>query len=246
MPIFISQLILSTDHADHGKSERMKPYVRQAEIMANTVVIRQILICYFLISNNHISDAWTFSGMTQRQAYGLGPNRNPDIVRPDDTFSQRQQRCRLWQATMFQDTSLSLYCEMPPGTAFHDIDPTCLRCHDSTIDSQLESPDSSSPLTELFISSVDETQVNDVAFLRVMWEYATWSRAKICIPRALRRAIGTDAAHKVQLIAGFREMYSNWAPPFNSYSESRFSVWRLSGLSARIMTTGGGVSLQRR
>ncbi|KAF2165804.1 hypothetical protein M409DRAFT_24091 [Zasmidium cellare ATCC 36951] len=183
-----------------------------------------VMITYYLISNNHISDAWTFSGMTQRQAYGLGLNRNPDVVRPDDSFLQRQQCCRLWQATMFQDTSLSLYCEMPPGTTFHDIDPTCLRCHELIPGlSQHDSPETSSPLTDLSTNSVDdESRVNDVNFLRAMWEYASWCQNKICIPRALHRGLCTDAAHKAQLISEFRSMYSNWSPPFNSYSESRF------------------------
>lgn len=189
-----------------------------------TTMQTMIMITYYLISNNHISDAWTFSGMTQRQAYGLGLNLIPYISRPEDSFLQRQQRCRLWQATMFQDTSLSLYCAMPPGTTFHDIDPSCLRCHETfPAVNQHESPETSSPLTDLSINSIDdESQVNDVAFRRAMLEYATWCQSKICIPRALRRGLCTDAAHKAKLIAEFLSMYLNWSPPFNSYSDSRF------------------------
>ncbi|KAL8832965.1 MAG: hypothetical protein Q9170_004625 [Blastenia crenularia] len=73
-----------------------------------------VLITYFLMNDNHASDAWAFAGILQRQAYALGLNRDPSIVKPDAHPSEMQQRRKVWQAVFMQDTFLSVIIKLPP------------------------------------------------------------------------------------------------------------------------------------
>ena len=173
-----------------------------------------ILMCHFLISSSHISDAWTFSGMTQRQAYGMDLNRNPDSVRPDDSFLEKQQRCKLWQATMFQDTSLSLFLELPPATLYYDIEPNYLRHQSST-----------SPVSFTRDLSTAPDDVIDIAYLRAMWEYTAFAQTRLCVPKSLKRSVSNDAAHKANMISEYRQMFKAWPYPFNSEKSNRFDGW---------------------
>lgn len=38
-----------------------------------------VLLCYFLINDNHASDGWAFAGILMRQAYAMGLHRDPNI-----------------------------------------------------------------------------------------------------------------------------------------------------------------------
>jgi hypothetical protein len=66
---------------------------------------------------------------------------------------------------------------------------------------------------------------SDLNFMTAMWQYASFCQTNLCIPRALRRAVCTDAMHKAKLIAEFRNLFSSWAAPFNSLNPSRFDGW---------------------
>jgi hypothetical protein len=180
-----------------------------------------VLICYFLVSNNHVSDAWTFSGITHRQAYGLGLNRDPDVVTPELPYQGKQQRARLWQAIMFQDTSLSLFLGLPTSTLHHDIPKSYLNCTSTLQDPTFASHSGGS--TSLEIAS-PELNNHDRAFFQAIWEYATFVQTHICIPKSLGESISKSSAHKIQLISQFREMYSSWPSPFNSKDPVRFSI----------------------
>lgn len=172
-----------------------------------------ILICNFLIASHRVSDAWTFSGITQRQAYGLHLHRDPRLSYPDRPRWENQIRCRLWQATMFQDTSLSLYLELPPATMLHDISPSCLQ----PLDEQLDSPMASPGFNETPTSSV-----TDVSYLRAMWQYARFAQEYMCVNKVLKRPISSDAGDKTRLISRFRDLYLSFDAPFNTYDASRF------------------------
>lgn len=181
-----------------------------------------VLICYFLVSNNHVSDAWTFSGITHRQAYGLELNRDPDVVAPELTNREKQQRAKLWQAIMFQDTSLSFFLGLPPSTLHHDIPTSYLSCASRLQDSQfsIDSPGNDPSL----VSASLKSDFNDRASLQAMWEHAGFVQTHICIPKSLGRPISTSTAHKTQLISQFREIYSSWEAPFSSMDPGRFDM----------------------
>ena len=187
-----------------------------------------ILINHFLVNNNHISDAWTFSGMIQRQAHGLGLHRKPD-EQPEDGFAPSQQRARLWHATMFQDTNLCLYTGLQPATSYHDLDRTCLE--DTDGDGSIIFPhDPEMRRASLQIEDAmawegqlrDVTAQKDIDYLQATWDFAQFAQTNICIPQALRKPLCRDAGHKERLISAFRQMCQSWAWPFNVLDSTRF------------------------
>ncbi|GAW26190.1 putative zn 2cys6 transcription factor [Rosellinia necatrix] len=55
---------------------RMSSYLSTASIHS---VQAMVLLCYFLINDNHASDGWAFAGILMRQAYAMGLHRDPNI-----------------------------------------------------------------------------------------------------------------------------------------------------------------------
>lgn len=55
---------------------RVGSYLSTASIRS---VQTMVLICYFLINDNHASDGWAFAGILVRQAYAMGLHRDPNI-----------------------------------------------------------------------------------------------------------------------------------------------------------------------
>lgn len=53
---------------------RMSSYLSTASIQS---VQAMVLLCYFLINDNHASDGWAFAGILMRQAYAMGLHRDP-------------------------------------------------------------------------------------------------------------------------------------------------------------------------
>lgn len=80
-----------------------------------------VLIIYFLMNDNHAADAWAFAGILIRQAYALGLNRDPSIIVPHAHPFEKQQRRKVWQAVLFQDTFLTVILKLPPTATHNDV-----------------------------------------------------------------------------------------------------------------------------
>lgn len=80
-----------------------------------------VLIIYFLMNDNHAADAWAFAGILIRQAYALGLNRDPSIIVPNAHPFEKQQRRKVWQAVLFQDTFLTIILRLPPTATHTDV-----------------------------------------------------------------------------------------------------------------------------
>ena len=80
-----------------------------------------VLIVYFLMNDNHAADAWAFAGILIRQAYALGLNRDPSIAVPRFHPFEKQQRRKVWQAVLFQDTFLTVILKLPPTATHTDV-----------------------------------------------------------------------------------------------------------------------------
>ena len=80
-----------------------------------------VLIIYFLMNDNHAADAWAFAGILVRQAYALGLNRDPSIIVPHAHPFEKQQRRKVWQAVLFQDTFLTVILKLPPTATHTDV-----------------------------------------------------------------------------------------------------------------------------
>ena len=68
-----------------------------------------VLIIYFLMNDNHASDAWAFAGVLTRHAYALGLNRDPSITAPNACPFEKQQRRKLWQAVCLSTALIYIY-----------------------------------------------------------------------------------------------------------------------------------------
>jgi hypothetical protein len=117
--------------SDHGQAQiaefyvsasqqalRLSSYLSKASVRTLQAMV---LICYFLMNDNHASDAWAFGGLLVRQSYAMGLHRDPDIIVPRCSLSDKQQRRKLWQAVFFQDTFLTVLLKLPPTATFSDV-----------------------------------------------------------------------------------------------------------------------------
>lgn len=190
---------------------RMSSYLSTASIKS---IQAMVLITYFLINDNHASDGWAFAGILMRQAYAMGLHRDPNIgtailppyqqisnshltVVPNATFFDKQQRRKVWQAVLLQDTFLTVLLSLPPSATHTDV-----------LVEDLVETDSTS------IASDDPT---DTAYIRGSWTLANLVQETICSPRSLDVPICATARHKTKMIADFRAVYRSFPDIFRSW-----------------------------
>ncbi|GIZ41618.1 hypothetical protein CKM354_000491700 [Cercospora kikuchii] len=184
-----------------------------------------ILICNYFVMNNRTADSWTFSGIIQKQAYGLGLHKLPPEAA---TVSEKQLRCRLWQALMFQDVSLSYYLQLVPLTCQHSIDTSAL----SNVDEEGNRP--GLRMQELLTVGPIVSDLafltcqSDVSYVRAMWLFAKFMQVNICLPGALAQPVVRDSAHKAALILELQGLYDGLDPPFNTtaFNDQEHRTWR--------------------
>ncbi|KAH6856783.1 fungal-specific transcription factor domain-containing protein [Chaetomium sp. MPI-CAGE-AT-0009] len=172
---------------------RMSSYLSTASIKT---IQAMVLITYFLINDNHASDGWAFAGILIRQAYAMGLHRDPNIVVPDAPPFEKQQRRKVWQAVLLQDTFLTVLLSLPPSATHTDV----------SVDDLVEDDSS--------IASDDPT---DTAYIRGSWTLANLVQETICSPRSLDVPICTTARHKSKLIGDFRAVYRSFPDVFRSW-----------------------------
>ena len=162
-----------------------------------------VLMTYFLMNDNHASDAWAFAGILNRQAYALGLNRDPSFIVPHATAFEKQQRRKLWQAVLLQDTFFTVLLKLPP-TAMHT---------DVKVDDLL--PD---------LEDVDGTgavphEASDISFIRSMWTLANLVQQTICPQRSLDLPICTSPKQRTNLISSFHQIFASFPAPFQTFTE---------------------------
>lgn len=197
---------------------RMFSYLSSASLRS---IQAMVLITYFLINDNHASDGWAFGGILMRQAYAMGLHRDPNIgmfplllvisslnrtVTPHASLFGKQQRRKLWQAVLLQDTFLTVLLSLPPSATHTDLSVEDLADDDSSI------------------ASSDPT---DTAYIRGSWTLANLVQETICSPRSLDLPICATYRHKSKLVADFRSVYRSFPDVFRSWdAESLASVAR--------------------
>lgn len=172
-----------------------------------------VLIVYFLMNDNHAADAWAFAGILIHQAYALGLNRDPSIIATNASHSDKQQRRKLWQAVLFQDTFLTVILRLPP-TATH----TDVRAED------LE-PENEESLTTV-------SGATDISYISSMWHLANIVQSTVCTPRSLHLPISPSPTQRTRLIASFHRIYMSFPLPFRNFSEA--SVCDIAKQSKRL------------
>lgn len=109
---------------------------------------------------------------------------------------EKQQRRKVWQAVLLQDTFLTVLLSLPPSATHTDV----------SVEDLLD--DGSS------IASSDPT---DTAYIRASWTLANLVQETICSPRSLDLPICSTARHKSKLVADFRAVYRSFPDVFRSW-----------------------------
>lgn len=172
---------------------RMNSYLSTASIRS---IQAMVLITYFLINDNHASDGWAFGGILMRQAYAMGLHRDPNIVTPTASMFEKDQRRKVWQAVLLQDTFLTVLLSLPPSATHTDV----------SVDDLIDDS-----------SSIANSNPTDTAYIRGSWTLANLVQETICSPRSLDLPICTTQRHKSKLIADFRAVYRSFPDIFRSW-----------------------------
>ncbi|KAL9594636.1 MAG: hypothetical protein Q9219_006920 [cf. Caloplaca sp. 3 TL-2023] len=204
----LSDSLLKDEVSASHQALRMFSYLGRPSMRS---IQTMVLITYFLMNDNHASDAWAFAGILQRQAYALGLNRDPSIVIPDAPPSEMQQRRKVWQAVFMQDTFLSVIIKLPPTVTHTDV-----RIEDLTEDE----------------GATSEHGATDTSFIRSMWSLASVVQGTICTPRSLDRAICQDSTERMRLVARLQRIYKSLPLPFRTFNET--AVCELARRSRRL------------
>ncbi|KAG9683831.1 hypothetical protein KCU95_g5127, partial [Aureobasidium melanogenum] len=201
----------------------------------------QILLCYFLMNDNHASDAYAWSGIIVRQAYALRLHRDPDIILPNISPVEKHTRRRFWQAILHQDTFLTVLLKLPPTATHSDVSIDSL-----TNETEVEAQDStrytgsSARIENLMSISViappqdlpkqpeppilphqritEDVDKADVLYIKSLWRLALKVQENLCSPVSLSIPIAKNARAKTTLVNSFREIWKS-APSFLTTSD---------------------------
>lgn len=164
------------------------------------------------MNNNHASDGWAYAGIIIRQAYALGLNRDPSIILPNASAFEKQQRRKLWQAVLLQDTFLTVILRLPPTATHADV-----RVEDLEVDD----------------STVGTTNGTDTAYVRAMWSLVNLVQEKICSPRSLDLPIASTPRDKSAVISKFKQVYLSVPAMFRTWDNH--SIISLVGTNERLL-----------
>lgn len=188
---------------------RMSSYLNKTSIRS---IQAMILVVYFLINDNHASDGWAFAGILLRQTYAMGLHRDPNISCPSATIFEKQQRRKLWQAVLLQDTFLTVLLSLPPSATHTDVNV------ESFVDD---------------ISSIASSSPTDTAYIRGCWTLANLVQESICSPRSLDLPICSTPRQKAKLLSDFRAVYRSFPDVFRSWDAA--SLTALAQTNRRIV-----------
>ena len=195
---------------------RLSSYLSRASVRTLQAMV---LIGYFLMNDNHASDAWAFGGVLVRQAYAMGLHRDPDVIASRCSQSDKQQRRKLWQAIFFQDTFLTVLLKLPPTTTFSDVRPESLgdELEDYAVpngSSNGSTDPAVNPMSITHIASIKDVyppyELADRRYIRSMWHMANLVSRTVCTPRSLSTPITNSLAHKSALVEEYFALHRSF------------------------------------
>jgi len=133
-------------------------------------------------------------------------------VTPNATIFEKQQRRKVWQAVLLQDTFLTVLLSLPPSATHTDV---------SVDDLEDDS------------SSIANSDPTDNAYIRGSWTLANLVQETICSPRSLDVPICTTARHKTKLVGDFRSVYRSFPDVFRSWDPD--SLAQLAQTNKRVV-----------
>ncbi|EMC96459.1 hypothetical protein BAUCODRAFT_122462 [Baudoinia panamericana UAMH 10762] len=206
---------------------RVYSYLNRTSMRA---IQAMLLMAYFLMNDNHASDAYAWAGIHLRQAYAMRLHRDPDIVVPDAPVLEKQQRRKLWQAVFFQDTFLTVLLKLPPTATHSDVPvesladenelsmdglDTCLGTHsrvENLMSINVIAPQACEPLAPPMPHHIVDpgTMKSDVAYQRSMWHLGNLVQENLSSPCSLSLPLANSPRHKDSLIAAFKRLYKSF------------------------------------
>ncbi|KAM0724291.1 hypothetical protein Q7P37_000173 [Cladosporium fusiforme] len=206
---------------------RIYSYLNRTSMRA---IQAMLLMAYFLMNDNHASDAYAWAGIHLRQSYAMRLHRDPEIVVPDASVIEKQQRRKLWQAVFFHDTFLTVLLKLPPTATHSDVPVESLTDEnelsqdgidfDSGAHSRVENlmsisviapQDSLPPPPPLSHHMVDPGEAKtDVAYIRSMWHLGNLVQETLSSPCSLSLPLANSPRHKDSLIAAFKRLYKSF------------------------------------
>ena len=217
---------------------RLSSYLSRASVRTLQAMV---LICYFLMNDNHASDAWAFGGVLMRQAYAMGLHRDPDIFSPRCSLSDKQQRRKLWQAVLFQDTFLTVLLKLPPTATFSDVRVESLTDELDDYVANGPSNGTSDPIINpMSISNIAPMpdvfpvyELSDRQYIRSMWHMANLVQRSVCTPRSLNNPLTTSPHEKSNLIAQYHDLLSSFPAVLTTSDES--TILDLANANQRLL-----------
>lgn len=205
---------------------RIYSYLNRTSMRA---IQAMLLIAYFLMNDNHASDAYAWAGIHLRQSYAMRLHRDPEIVVPEASVVEKQQRRKLWQAVFFQDTFLTVLLKLPPTATHSDVPVESLTdedelSNDEEMDSGAHSrvenlmsisviapQNAAPPLPPQPHHVVDPTTAKtDVAYIRSMWYLGELVQETLSSPTSLSLPLANSPRQKESLISGFRRLHKSF------------------------------------
>lgn len=206
---------------------RVYSYLNRTSMQA---IQAMLLMSYFLMNDNHASDAYAFAGIHLRQAFAMRLHRDPEIVVPEASIVEKQQRRKLWQAVFFHDTFLTLLLELPPTATHSDVPveslsdenelnndglDVCLGSHsriENLMSINVIAPQIPEPLVPPQPHHVidEATSKADIAYMRAMWHLGNLVQDSLSSALALSLPVANSVRHKESLVAAFRRLYKSF------------------------------------
>lgn len=203
---------------------RIYSYLNRASTRS---VAAMLLLGYFLMNDNHASDAYAWCGILLRQAYVMRLHRDPDLTMPNLPVVEKHTRRKYWQAVSHQDTFLTILLKLPPTATHSDVDVDALQdesqynCNfpdtytgsidrvENLMSINVIAPQDPHPTPPLHPTQIVEPQVDktDVDYLKTMWKLANLVQETISSPLSLSLPMCSSPRHKITLVSNFRSLY---------------------------------------
>ncbi|KAF2245683.1 hypothetical protein BU26DRAFT_522087 [Trematosphaeria pertusa] len=205
---------------------RLSSYLSRASVRTLQAMV---LICYFLMNDNHASDAWAFGGVLVRQSYAMGLHRDPDIIAPRCSLSDKQQRRKLWQAVLFQDTFLTVLLKLPPTATFSDVRVESLTDElDDYMTNGSSANGASDPvINPMSISNIAPSsdafppyELCDRQYIRSMWHMANLVQRTVCTPRSLGHSLTKSVSDKADLTNEYHKLLDSFPSPLTTSDDA--------------------------
>jgi len=196
-------------------------------------IVTMLLLTYFLMNDNHASDAYAWSGILLRQSYAMRLNRDPDVIDVNANEVEKQVRRKLWQAVFFQDTFLTVILKLPPTATHSDVQPDSL-VDEMTLQEQginidnsmtvnsatrvenlmsisVIAPPDPTPLASIPSDLVDPAvDRHDVDFIKGMWKLGNLVQENLSSPMSLSLPLVSSPRQKTSIISSFRALYRSF------------------------------------